>query len=77
MITAALPVFAAVLPVGVIFPFDVLPSMLRMRLLQSNNLLVPFGVAWAALGVFFSVEHANGKRDHRSGMTILANRHGS
>jgi hypothetical protein len=51
IITAALLVFAAVLPVGILLPFDVLPSMLRMLLLQSNNLLVPFGVAWTALGV--------------------------
>ena len=49
-ITAVLLVFAAVLPVGMLLPYDVLPAALRMLLLQSNNLLVPFGVAWAALG---------------------------
>ncbi|OYR55579.1 hypothetical protein [Halorubrum sp. Eb13] len=49
-ITAVLLVFAAVLPMGMLLPYDVLPAALRMLLLQSNNLLVPFGVAWAALG---------------------------
>ena len=50
-ITAVLLVFAGVLPVGMLLPYDVLPAALRMPLLQSNNLLVPFEVAWAALGV--------------------------
>jgi hypothetical protein len=50
-ITAVLLIFAAVLPVGILLPYDVLPAMLRMLLLQSDNLLVPFGLAWAALGV--------------------------
>lgn len=49
-ITAVLLVFAAVLPVEALLPYDVLPAMLRMPLLQSSNLRVPFGVAWAALG---------------------------
>jgi len=49
--TAVLLVFAGVLPVGMLLPYDVLPAVLRMLLLQSNTLLVPFGVAWAALGV--------------------------
>lgn len=50
-ITALLLVFAAVLPVGTLLSHSGLPAMLRMLLLQSNNHLVPFGVAWAALGV--------------------------
>lgn len=49
-ITAVLLVFAAVLPVGLHLSYDVLPAMLRMLLLQSSNLFVPFAVAWAALG---------------------------
>ena len=43
--TAVLLVFAGVLPVGMLLPYDVLPAVLRMLLLQSNTLLVPFGVA--------------------------------
>lgn len=60
-ITALLLVFAAVLPVGTLLSHDVLPAMLRMLLLQSNNLFVPFGVAWAALGVL--VHRRAGRRD--------------
>ncbi|SDF61161.1 hypothetical protein SAMN04488067_10671 [Halorubrum xinjiangense] len=60
-ITAVLLVSAAVLPVGMLLPVDVLPAVLRTPLLRPNNLLVPFGVAWAALGVL--VHRRAGRRD--------------
>lgn len=61
--TALLLVLAAVTPVVVLDPLGVVPAGVGSLLVRANGLLVPFGVAWVALGAFV---HSAARRDGAS-----------